>query len=250
MENLLAIILITLVAVVCSIIAVGNLVYRRRRRGKSPAPLKNLESLKQQGIITDEEFESMKDGTQRPEAISIESCVISAEEMREAIDATLKPASELERDESYTGDAKWARVFGINSDLNLTLKEITLLSMKIGRPREAIDLIAEVLAMNVPINSLEAAQSRGKAAFPNYKAIARMVWVKTRQRLSEPISIQKRIHEQRKLSDQSLLTELVPMVMKVLNIPIEASGFAAMLALIVAKMEFNAFSHEDEEDSR
>jgi hypothetical protein len=100
--------------------------------------------------------------------------------------------------------------------------------------------------MNIPIDALEAVQKQGKVTFPRYEAIARVIWVQTRKRLSEFISVRKELYEQRKVTDQSLLAELVPMTMKALNIPIAASGFAIILALMVAKMEFNAFSNENE----
>lgn len=248
MVNILAIILAALIAFLCFLVAVGNLIYRRRRRGKSALSLKNFEVLKQQGMITEEEFESLKNGADRHQGPSIESCTISAEEMMQGTEAALKPVNELERNNGYTGNEKWAEVFGIQAPLNLSLKELTLLSMKIARPREAVTLMAEVLAMNVPIDAIEVVQSKGKIGSPNYKAIARMIWVRTRTRLSELISVRKEIHEQRKTSDQALLAELAPMIMKALRIPTTASGFAVILALIVAKMEFNAFSDENETD--
>lgn len=240
MENVLAIVLIAFVILVCSAVAIVNLVHRYRRRRDSALSPERLEKLKEQGIITEEEFERHK--TQQP---AIESCTISAEEMREAIDAALKPLNDLERDKNYTGSLKWAEAFGIHSSLDLSLKEVTLLSMRIGKSREAIDVIAEVLAINVPIDAIEAAQNRGKAAFPNYKVMARMIWVKARELLSEPLSVQKETHEGRRPSHQTLLAELIPAIVKTLNIPAAAFGFAVILALVVAKMEFNAFSDEE-----
>ena len=240
MENILAIVLIALVILVCFAVAMVNLIHRYRRRRNSPFSPERLEKLKEQGIITEEEFERHK--TQQP---AIESCTISAEEMREAIDAALKPLNDLERDADYTGNAKWAEAFGIHSDLDLSLKEVTLLSMRMGKSREAVDVIAEVLAINVPIDAIEAAQNKGKAAFPNYKVIARMIWVKARELLSEPLSVQRETYEGRKPSHQTLLAELVPAIVRALNIPTTAFGFAVILALVVAKMEFNAFSDEE-----
>ncbi len=245
MENTLAIILLAFIVILCACVAVGNLLYRRRRLKRPTASLKNLELIKEQGLLTEEEFESLKDGVSRPQGFSIESCTVSAEEIMEAIDAALKPVDELERDKNYTGNEEWAEAFGIHSALNLSLKELALLSMKAVKPREAIELIAEVVSMNVPIDALEAAQNKGKSAFPNYKAIARMIWVKTQNRLAEPVSVQKEIHKQRKLSDQSLLADLVAVIMKILQMPITASGFAVLLALVIAKMEFNAFSDDE-----
>jgi len=249
MVNALAVTLAALIVLLSSLVALGNLVYRRRRRRKSAPSLRDLELLKEQGMITEEEFESLKNGVDRPQEPSIESCTISAEEMMQGIDAALKSVSELERDNAYTGNQKWAEVFGIQSPLNLSLKELTLLSMEVARPREAVTLTAEVLAMNVSIDAIEIAQSKGKIGSPNYKAIARMIWVRTRSQLSESISTRKEIHGQRKTSDQALLAELVPMIMRAFHIPTTASGFAVILALIIAKMEFNAFSEENEEDS-
>jgi len=240
MENILAIVLIAFVILVCFAVAVVNLVHRYRRRRNSAFSPERLEKLKEQGIITEEEFERHK--TQQP---SIESCTISAEEMREAIDAALKPLNDLERDKNYTGSLKWAEAFGIHADLDLSLKEVTLLSMRMGKSREAVDVIAEVLAINVPIDAIEAAQNKGKAAFPNYKVIARMIWVKAKELLSEPLSVHKETYEGRKPSHQKLLAELVPAIVRTLNIPTTAFGFAVILALVVAKMEFNAFSDEE-----
>lgn len=240
MENILAIVLIACIIFVCSAVAIVNLFHRYRRRGNSALSPERLEGLKKQGIITEEEFERHQ--TQQP---SIESCTISAEEMREAIDAALKPLNDLERDANYTGSLKWAEAFGIHADLDLSLKEATFLSMKMGRSREAIDVIAEVLAINVPIDAIEASQNRRKAAFPNYRVIARMIWVKARELLSEPLSVQRETYEGRKPSDQTLLAELVAAIVRTLNIPAAAFGFAVILALVVAKMEFNAFSDEE-----
>ncbi len=240
MENVLAIVLVAFVILICSAVAVVNLIHSYQRRRNSALSPERLEKLKEQGIITEEEFERHK--TQQP---SIESCAISAEEMREAIDAALKPLNDLERDKNYTGSLKWAEAFGIHSDLDLSLKEVTLLSMRMGKSREAIDVIAEVLAINVPIDAIEAAQNKGKAAFPNYKVIARMIWVKARELLSEPLSVQKETYEGRKPSHQTLLAELATAIVKTLNIPATAFGFAVILALVVAKVEFNAFSDEE-----
>jgi hypothetical protein len=256
MENILAIILVAFIVVVCSFVAVGNLVYRLRKRKKLIRGIEELESLKRQGDITEEQFQSLKSRAHRRQEPPVESCTLSAEEMMEAIDAALNPVSELERDKNYTGNKKWAEAFGIHADLNLSLKELALLSMKVAKPRKAIDLMAEVLTMNIPIDVLEAAQSQGKTAwgkspvplFPRYEAMARMIWVQTRKRLSEPISARKELYEQRKVTAQSLLAELIPVIMKTLDIPTAASGFAAILALMVAKIEFNAFSDENEAD--
>ena len=167
----------------------------------------------------------------------------------EIVEVALRLVRELAADSSYIENEKWARTLGVQGDLDLDLKNLTLFNMKMVRPRKAIDLIAEILAMNMPIDALEAAQSKGKTALPNYKAAARMIWVRVRERLSEPISIQKEICERSKLPERMLLGGLMSMTMRSLNIPISAAGFAAILALMVAKIEFNAFTDEYEEDS-
>jgi|GEM_PF-1957037 len=248
MENILAIILVAFIVVICSFVAVGNLVRRIRRRRKLIRGIEELESLKKQGDITEEQFQSLKSRARQQQEPSVESCTLSAEEMMEAIDAALKPVGELERDSNYAGSEKWTEAFGIHAPMNLSLKELTLLSMKLAKPRQATDVITEILAMNIPIDALEAVQKQGRVAFPRYEAIAGMVWLQARKRLSEPISARKELYRQRKVTDQSLLAELTPMIMKVLDIPTAASGFAVILALMVAKMELNAFSDEDETD--
>lgn len=244
MENTLAIILVGLIIVVCSLVAVANLIYRRRRRVELIRRMKELESLKEQGTVTEEQSQFLKNRARRRQELSIEPCTLSAEEIMEAIDAALRPLGELARDSSYRGDEKWAEAFGIHAPLNLSLKELTLLSMKIAKPREATHLITEILAMNIPIDALEVAQKQGKIHLPRYEDIARIVWAQTRKRLSELISVRKELHKQRKVTDQSLLAELTPMIIKALHIPMTASGFAVILALMVAKVEFDAFSDE------
>lgn len=169
-----------------------------------------------------------------------ESCIISPEELIDAIEASLG----LETDISRQGNEKWAESFGIFTPIKLSLKELTLISMKQGRHRKAIDLLAEVLALNIPINALEAVQNQGKTAFPNYRAIAYILYTRIRERLSELISIQKDAYQLRKMSDQSILAELIRLIMKKLDIPTEAAGFVAILTLIIAKTEFNAYSVE------
>lgn len=248
MENVLAIILLASIVIVCFLVAVGNLVRRLRRRRKLTRGIEELELFKRQGAITEEQFESLKKRARRQREPPVESCTLSAEEIMEAIDATLKPIGELERDSNYTGNEKWAEAFGIHTALNLSLKELALLSMKVAKPREATNIIAEILAMNIPIDTLEAAQERGKMAFPSYEAMAKMIWLRMRKRLSELTSARRELYEHRKVTDQSLLAELVSMIMKALNIPRAASGFAIILALMIAKVEFNAFSDEGEAD--
>ncbi len=251
MTKILFIILIVLIAARCCRVAIENLVGRGRQPKPPVLPLKNLELLKEQGMITAEELESMKEGTQRPQELAVESCILSAEEVMEAIEAALGPVNNLEIDDSYTGSEKWTEAFEMQIELNLSLKELTLLSMKMVKPRPAIDLIAEILAMSIPVDLFDRAGDKGdrSPALPSYKAAARMIWVKARERLSEPVSIQKEIYEQRKIPEQKLLARLLPIIMKSLNIPVTASGFAAILALMTAKIEFNAFSHEEDDES-
>jgi len=252
MARILFIALLVSIAVLCCFAAIANLV-RRRRQPKRPAlPLENLELLKEQGMISEEEFESMKEGAQRPQELPIESCTLSSEEMMEAIEAALGPVNDLQLDSSYAGDKEWAGSLGVEIQLNMDLKELTLLSMKMVKPRPPIDLIAELLAMRIPVDlfSTQAGDEANTAsALPNYKTAARMIWTQARERLSEPISIQKEIHEKRKLPERRLLADLIPLIMKTLNIPVTAVGFAAILALMVAKMDFKAFSDDEEDES-
>ena len=122
------------------------------------------------------------------------------------------------------------------------------MSMKLLEPRQAIDVIAEVLSINVPIDALEAAQTRGEVALPNYRLMARMVWVKLVQEIAEPLSVQKELYKQRKPGVQSLLQDLVVLTMKSMKMPENAAGIAAILALMLAKIEFHAFSDQDEDE--
>lgn len=246
MGTILFIILIFLIVALCCLIAIGNLIRRHREPEKQVISLENLDILKQQGMITDEEFESIKDGAQKPQDLAVESCTFSAEEVTDAVESALRIFDELTADARYTGSSSWAKIFGVQSDLNLTLRELTLLGMKIVKPRPAIEVITEVLAINIPIDAVEAVQKKGEVALPHYRATARTIWVQAIQHLSEPISVQKEMQKQRKISDQALLAKLVPIVMRSLNISISAAGFAAILALMIAKIEFNAYSDEDE----
>jgi len=246
MVNILALILVALAVILCSLLAIVNAISRRRQQkgpGISPA---NLELLKEQGLISSEELESLKEGKSQLQELPVESCTLSLAEVMGVMEAAIASAADLETDQSYTGDAKWAEVLGIRSPLAFNLKELTILSMKIERPRASIELMAEILAMNIPIDALEAAQSRGKSAFPNYKVMARVIWVKVKERLSEPISALKEVHEQKKRSDQRLVIDLMLMIMKALRVPVSAAGFAVILALMIAKTDFSAFSGESE----
>ena len=248
MVNILAFILVALAVILFSLLAIVNAISRRRQQkgpGISPA---NLELLKKQGLISSEELESLKEGKSQLQELPVESCTLSLAEIMGVMEAAIASAADLETDQSYTGDAKWAEVFGIRSPLAFNLKELTILSMKMEIPRSSIELMAEILAMNIPIDALEAAQSRGKSAFPNYKVMARVIWVRVKERLSEPISALKEVHEQRKRSDQWLVIDLMLMIMKTLHVPVSAAGLAVILAIMIAKTDFNAFSGESGND--
>lgn len=246
MENTLMIVLLVSIILLCCFAAVGNLIRRRRHSKKTVQPLDNLESLRKQGMITEEEFESIKDGATRPQEFTFESCVISSEEVMETIDVALRILNELGK--GYKGDAKWMMTLGVQSDLYLDLKDLTLLNMKMVKPRKAVELMAEILATNMPIDIVEAAQTQGKTTLPNYNVSARMIWVRIRERLSEPISFQKDICSRSRIPERMLLGRLMSITMKSLNIPINAAGFAAIVALMIAKIEFNAFSDDDDDD--
>lgn len=246
MVNILALILVALAVILCSLLAIVNAISRRRQQkgpGISPA---NLELLKEQGLISSEELESLREGKGQLQELPVESCTLSLAEVMGVMEAAIASAADLETDQSYTGDEKWAKVFGIRSPLAFNLKELTILSMKMEIPRSGIELIAEILAMNIPIDALEAAQSSGKSAFPNYKVMARVIWVKVKERLSEPISALKEVHEQKKRSDQRLVVDLMLMIMKTLHVPVSAAGLAVILALMIAKTDFSTFSGESE----
>ncbi len=246
-EYILIVVLLVSIIGFCCFVAVGNLIRRRRQPKRPVLPLENLELLKKQGMVTEEEFESIKDGLAQPQGLTVESCVVSSEEIMEIVDVALRTVSEL--GSSYTGNMEWARALGVKEDLNMDLKELTLLGMKTVKPRKAIDLIAEVLAMNISVD-LPAQTKQGEVgvASPNYSTAARMIWVQARKQLSEPISIQKELCERSRIPERMLLSRLLSVTMKSLGIPVNAAGFAAILALMVAKIEFNAFSDEDEED--
>ena len=247
MQNLLIIALLVSIIALCCFVAMSNLIRRRRQLKKPVLPLENLELLKKQGMITEEEYESIKDGAARPGKLTVESCVVSSEEIMETIDVALRVASELGG--SYVGNEKWARALGLQDDLHLDLRELTLLNMKTVKPRKAIDLMMEVLAMNIAVDlPAQAKQGEMGTASPNYNTAARMIWVRTREKLSEPISIQKELCEKSRIPERMLLNRLLSMTMKSLSIPINAAGIAAIFALMIAKIEFNAFSEEDEDN--
>jgi hypothetical protein len=241
MINILGFILLALIVIVCCFVAISH-------RKKKSASLKSLEIARREGIITSEELDSLKKGTNQSAELSIESCTVSAEEVMETVDSAIGVVNQLDRDQSYSGKDKWAQVFGIESSFGLSLKELTILSMKLIKPRRAIDLIAEILAMNIPIDAIEATQKQGKVTLLNYKAAARMIWVRLRERLSEPISIRKETHKIRKIPEKEILAEFTAIIIKSFKMPISAAGFAALIALIIGKIEFDAFSGEEQED--
>ena len=128
--------------------------------------------------------------------------------------------------------------FEIFTPLKLSLKELTFMGMKQIIPRSAIDILADILSLNISIDALEAVQSQGKIPLPNYRAIAYIFYNIIREHLSEIISLQKEIYKQQKMSYQALLTQLVGLITKKLNVPSSGAGFVAILALIIAKIEF------------
>ena len=246
MVNILAFALVILIAVLCSGLALFNLLSRRRSRktvGESPA---NLESLKKQGLISQKELEFLQEGKSQLQELPVESCTLSSEEVMEVMEAAIESVNDLNADKSYAANEKWAGAFGIKSPLTLNLKELVVLSMKMDKPRSGLEILAEILAMNISIDALEAAQNSGKSAFPNYKAMARVVWVRVKERFAEPIATMKELHEQRKQSGQWLVVDLMLMIMKSLRVPVSAAGFVVILALMIAKTEFNAFSEEED----
>ena len=78
-QNVLIIALFASIIVFCCFVAVTNVIRRRRQPKRPVLPLENLELLKKQGMITEEEYESIKDGATRLEKLTVESCVISSE---------------------------------------------------------------------------------------------------------------------------------------------------------------------------
>ena len=90
----------------------------------------------------------------------------------ETIDVALRILNELRK--SYKGDAKWMQKLGVQSDLYLDLKELTLLNMKIVKPRKAMEIMAEILA--------NCAESRDSAETPVQVRISG--WVGNRDRVS------------------------------------------------------------------
>lgn len=247
MVNILAVALVIFIVILCSVVALFNLFSRRRWRKRSGISPANLESLKKQGLISQKEFEFLQEGKSQLQELPVELCTLSSEEIMGVMESAIDSANDLEKDESYKGSEKWAEAFGIKSPLILNLKELVVLSMKIDKPRSGMEIIAEILAMNISIDALEAVQNRGKSAFPNYRAMARVIWVKVKERFAEPVATMKELHEQRKQSDQWLVVDLMLMIMKFLSVPISAAGFAVILALMIAKTEFDAFSEEEED---
>jgi len=206
-----------------------------RRVKKSGSYLERLELAKRLGVITDEELESMNKGHEP----YIESCIISSDELMEAIESSINPLRDLENLQKHKGNERWTQDFGIQSSINLTLKELTILNMKLGNSYKAMDIITEVIAMNIPIDAIEAGQERGKGIFPNYRAIARMLWIQIRKCLEGPISDKKKIYNSKKDTPMTLIPEFTTVIMKTLNMPSTSAGLAVVIALIIAKVEFS-----------
>ena len=241
--NILALSLVAFIILLYLFMKIIELFSRRSSRKQNPLTA-DLESLKKQGIISFEELNFLEENKAQLQDLPVESCTLSLTEVMEVMAEAIESVNDLKADQNYKGNEKWAEMFGIQSPLGLNLKELTILSMKMEKPRLSMELMAEILAMNISIDALEAAQSRGKSAFPNYKVMARIIWVKVKEQLSEPISTLKELHEQRRQSDQWLVIDIMLMIMKALNIPVSAAGFAVILALMIAKTDFNAFSEE------
>ena len=241
--NILALSLVAFIILLYLFMKIIELFSRRSSRKQNPLTA-DLESLKKQGIISFEELNFLEENKAQLQDLPVDSCTLSLTEVMEVMAEAIESVNDLKADQNYKGNEKWAEMFGIQSPLGLNLKELTILSMKMEKPRLSMELMAEILAMNISIDALEAAQSRGKSAFPNYKVMARIIWVKVKEQLSEPISTLKELHEQRRQSDQWLVIDIMLMIMKALNIPVSAAGFAVILALMIAKTDFNAFSEE------
>ena len=250
MGTRLFITLIVLIVGFCCIVSIDNWIRHRRQAKKAGQPINNLELLKEQGLVTEEEFKSIQENAAHPQELTPESCFISSEEVMEIIEVALRTLNELGN--SYAGDEKWAWNLGIRADLDMDLKELTLLGMKLVKPISSIDIIAEILAINIPVDLPEQVKSRKEVgiATPSYRSAARIIWVRTMERLSEPIAIQKEIRDQsRKIPRRMLLGNLMSITMKSLDVPVSAVGLAAIIVLMVAKIEFDAFSDEEADDS-
>ena len=210
-EGTLSIILIVFVIVVCLSIAIGKFIYHHK-----------------------------KNKTYQRQELPLDSCFLSAEEIREAVDVYINPLKELEADKNHIEDKRWAEEFGIQAELNLSLKDLTLLSMKFVEPRPAIDVVAEILEVNIPIDALDMIQNQRSFLLPQYKMAAGIIWTHIQNRLSKQILLLKEVFGNRSGPSRLLLVELTSLIMKELHIPIKASGLAVVIALIVAKTEFIA----------
>ncbi|MBD3180662.1 hypothetical protein GF312_00115 [Candidatus Poribacteria bacterium] len=194
-----------------------------------------------------------QEGTVRPYESPVDTTYISSEEIMDSIDAAipvvreLEVAEKVEQDKSYESNKKWLKdEYQMQAEVALSLKELTIFNMKIAKSRPAVEVMAEVLSMNIPVDAIEMGQQGGKKEFPNYRAMAKMVWLKTMERLDEPIDILINIHNQRNMDTQKLIADLTGIIMREMKIPVSASGFAVLLTLIIAKIEFGAFSEEDD----
>jgi len=234
MLNILVIFLVIFTILVCLIIFFLN--YRR----KSGNTLEQLENARQLGIITDEEQEYIKQGLEP----DIELCTISPDEIMEAIDILVPYVNELEKDQGYKGEANWATAFGFQSNLEFSIKDLTVFNMSITESTRIIDLIARIIELNVPLDAIGITQTKGKSLYPNYRLIARIIWIQIRKQLEGLISKHKGIYKNQKGLVESLLIELATAIMKFYNMPIASAGFAVLMALAIGKVEFWASLEE------
>ena len=234
MVNVLSIFLLAIVIIVCLVIAL-------KKRGKKQDDRQAiLDFARQSGIVLEDELDYISKGG-KP---YIDSCTISSAEILEAIKHVVNTLNELEKTQDDKPDKGWAKVFGFQSDINLDLKELTLFSMNLIQPFGAIELIARIIEMNLPMDALDMGQNKGKTAPPNYMVLARMVWIQVRKRLDDFISSQKPIYKNNKSLEETLIIELARAIITSLNIPSDGYGFAVLMALIVAKVEFGVCSDE------
>ena len=71
------------------------------------------------------------------------------------------------------------------------------------------------------------------------RIVARMVWVKVRKSLDDFISSQKPIYRDGKSLEEIIVVELTKAIIANFNIPSNGYGFAVLMALIIAKVEFS-----------
>ena len=232
MVNALFIFLLAIVIIACLAISLKN---RNKKQDDRQAI---LEFARQSGIVSEDELEYISDGG-RP---YLDSCIISSAEILEAINHAVNTLNDLEETQDDKSDKRWVKMFGFQSDINLDLKELTLFSMNLIQPLGAIELIARIIEMNLPMDALDMAQS--KTATPNYIVLARMVWVQFRKRLDDFILSQKPIYKNNESLEQALTIKLTKAIITTFNIPSDGYGFAVLMALIIAKVEFGVCSDE------